>query len=242
MPQNDWREALEALVKQSGGSLNRGSSEAAVVLLAGGAGAAAPAGSGPDTAAAGAAGELAERLLSGAAGGLREEAASLGEKLSELARVSQSQARTIEDNTTALAQNTSSRVADAVKSAAGSLGAGLGALSAGPAFLPLVSSIAKLFGGSETETPAPLATYTRPASLRLEAGITSDGASGEIRYDASGMPRLASQGSSGPAPQIQVNVQAMDSRSFLDHSDEIARAVRAALLESHMLSDVVNEL
>jgi hypothetical protein len=38
-----------------------------------------------------------------------------------------------------------------------------------------------------------------------------------------------------------VQVQAMDSRSFLDHSDEIARAVREAMLNAHALNDVVNE-
>jgi hypothetical protein len=34
----------------------------------------------------------------------------------------------------------------------------------------------------------------------------------------------------------------MDSRSFMDHSDEIARAVREALLNAHSLGDVVSEL
>jgi hypothetical protein len=39
-----------------------------------------------------------------------------------------------------------------------------------------------------------------------------------------------------------VQVQAMDSRSFMDHSDEIARAVREALLNAHSLGDVMSEL
>ena len=34
----------------------------------------------------------------------------------------------------------------------------------------------------------------------------------------------------------------MDSRSFLDHSDEIANAVREAVLNSHSLRDVLTEL
>ncbi len=41
---------------------------------------------------------------------------------------------------------------------------------------------------------------------------------------------------------VNVQVQAMDSRSFLDHSQEIARAVREAMLNSHALNDVVSEL
>ena len=34
----------------------------------------------------------------------------------------------------------------------------------------------------------------------------------------------------------------MDSQSFLDHSYEIAQAVRQAMLNSHALNDVVNDL
>ncbi len=34
----------------------------------------------------------------------------------------------------------------------------------------------------------------------------------------------------------------MDSRSFMDHSDDIARAVREALLNAHSLNDVMSEL
>jgi len=59
-------------------------------------------------------------------------------------------------------------------------------------------------------------------------GAGSSGASG-------GVP-------SGPAPQITVNVQAMDSQSFLDHSSEIAQAVRDAMLNSNSINDVVNNL
>ena len=44
------------------------------------------------------------------------------------------------------------------------------------------------------------------------------------------------------ATQVTVQVHAMDSRSFLDHSDDIARAVRLAMLESHAINDVVAEL
>jgi hypothetical protein len=34
----------------------------------------------------------------------------------------------------------------------------------------------------------------------------------------------------------------MDSKSFLDHSDEIAQAVREAMLSSHSLNDVIADL
>ena len=43
-------------------------------------------------------------------------------------------------------------------------------------------------------------------------------------------------------PQVTIQVQAMDSRSFLDHSAEIAQAVREAMLNMHSLNDVVNDI
>ena len=39
--------------------------------------------------------------------------------------------------------------------------------------------------------------------------------------------------------QITVQVQAMDSQSFLDHSSDIALAVRQAMLQSSVLNDVI---
>ena len=45
-----------------------------------------------------------------------------------------------------------------------------------------------------------------------------------------------------PVSTVQIQVQAMDSRSFLDHSQEIARAVREAMLNMHSINDVVNDL
>ena len=42
--------------------------------------------------------------------------------------------------------------------------------------------------------------------------------------------------------QVTVNVQAMDSRSFLDRSGDIAAAVREAMLNMHSINDVVNDL
>jgi hypothetical protein len=39
-----------------------------------------------------------------------------------------------------------------------------------------------------------------------------------------------------------VQVQAMDSRSFMDHSHDIATAVREAVLNMHSLNDVISDL
>jgi hypothetical protein len=57
------------------------------------------------------------------------------------------------------------------------------------------------------------------------------------------LPRAAPAAGQASAPpaQITVQVQAMDSQSFLDHSADIAMAVRQAMLESSVLNDVVRE-
>ncbi|MBM3734874.1 MAG: hypothetical protein FJW39_03735 [Acidobacteria bacterium] len=108
------------------------------------------------------------------------------------------------------------------------------------ALAPLAAGIAKLFdrGGKQTEVELP--QFRAPLPVRLDAGLTADGGLTGIDYGADGLPRVA-----GRPPQqtpVTINVQAMDSRSFLDHSGEIARAVREAMLNMHSLNDVVNDL
>lgn len=232
MARNDWQDNLAALVARSSGSLSEGAADALTRLLRTGSGAAAHEDRAIPVAPGGTA--APERRLAGAAEGLIGQASGLSERLAELVRATQSQARSVEDNTAALSQQTASRVADTVKAVTGSLG-GFSPLSAGPAFLPLISGLAKLFGGGGEKAAPEAAPFTLPAPLRVEAGVSGQGL-GEIRYDAGGTPRAVT-----PAPQIHISVQAMDSRSFLDHSEEIARAVREAMLESHALSDVVGE-
>jgi hypothetical protein len=46
----------------------------------------------------------------------------------------------------------------------------------------------------------------------------------------------------GASPQITVNVSAMDSQSFMDRSNDIASAVREAMLNLHPINDVVASL
>jgi hypothetical protein len=100
-----------------------------------------------------------------------------------------------------------------------------------------------------------------PQAINFQAAETGGGMT-DSDYDQMGMPRakFASDTSrppdgtlaattggkgdvaSGQAPQITVNVHAMDSRSFLDHSNEIALAVRDAMLNLNAINDVVNDL
>ena len=61
-------------------------------------------------------------------------------------------------------------------------------------------------------------------------------------WGENGLPRSAGSGESGTAQQITVQVQAMDSQSFLDHSDDIAQAVRQAMLNMNSINDVITNL
>jgi hypothetical protein len=124
--------------------------------------------------------------------------------------------------------------------------------TSGLGLVPLFSSLFGLFGGG-SEEPPPLVKYDMPERLYFE-GANLGGAITAADYDQMGKPRVygVEAGSSsvmggGPAPaaaapQINVNVQAMDSRSFLDHSSEIAQAVRQAMLNLSPINDVVSDL
>jgi hypothetical protein len=134
-------------------------------------------------------------------------------------------------------------------------------LESGLGMVPLIVGLLGLFGGGGTAAPAALEKYTMPDRLYFEGADTGSDVSG-ADYDQMGMPRTYSPGpdgssaqtggtaaagsgsaaSGGGAAQITVNVQAMDSQSFLDHSSEIAQAVRAAMLNSNAINDVVNNL
>jgi hypothetical protein len=145
-------------------------------------------------------------------------------------------------------------------------------LESGLGMVPLVVGLLGLFGGGGTPAPTTLEKYAMPERQYFEGADTGSGVPSGLSgadYDQMGMPRAysaapdggsaqtsgsASPGSSssdsgapsGPsgagAAQITVNVQAMDSQSFLDHSNEIAQAVRAAMLNSNSINDVVNNL
>jgi hypothetical protein len=108
---------------------------------------------------------------------------------------------------------------------------------------PIVTGLMKLFGSSEPEALPALEKFVAPSSISVEAGLTPNRELGAIRYAQGGTPEAVQAGlSQNQAPTIQVNIQAMDSQSFLDRQDDIARAVREAMLHSNSLNDVVMEL
>jgi hypothetical protein len=135
--------------------------------------------------------------------------------------------------------------------------------TSGLGVMPIVSGLAGLFGGGGPPAPPPLVKYAMPQPIQITAAnsrsggfsVAGYGQDGTVRPygensgrggtapQGSGAQGSASQGSGGASGgQIVVNVQAMDSRSFLDHSSEIAQAVRDAMLNMHALNDVVSEL
>ena len=119
-------------------------------------------------------------------------------------------------------------------------------LESGLGVIPLVTGLIGLFSGGDS-TPAPLTKYAMPGKIDFEGADTGSGTS-DMDYDQMGTPRpynaasAASSPASSPASQITVNVQAMDSQSFLDHSNDIAQAVRNAMLNLSSINDVVSNL
>jgi hypothetical protein len=156
-------------------------------------------------------------------------------EISQLRTAYQQQAQLIAANTQALQTNTSSQGSHSVGStigtvASGFLGGSLGLLS------PIVSGIMSLFGGGSS-TPAPLTTYTPPPPISID---------GFLQPQSSNATQSASQtggASAAPAaPQVTVQVSAMDSQSFMDRASDIASAVREAMLNLHPINDVISNL
>jgi hypothetical protein len=178
-------------------------------------------------------------------GDLTAALSQAGQQITQLQSAYQQQANLITENTQALQGNTSSKL-DSAGSVLGGVasslfGGALGFLS------PIVSGIASLFGGSSAPQALPIYTPPPPVSIGgvLQATPVPQQAasSSSPSQGAAAGPSSSAGGSQGTyAPQITVNVSAMDSQSFLDRSDDIASAVREAMLNMHPINNVVAEL
>jgi len=119
------------------------------------------------------------------------------------------------------------------------------------AISPIISGIIGLFSGHSKAPPA-LTPFVLPTSVRLDAAIGPKDQFLPTSLGTNGLPKLngvasANQPNVPGAQQItgqQINgaAPAMDSRFFLDHSDQIAQAVKDAMLHSSSLNDVITEL
>lgn len=202
-------------------------------------------------------------LLPGRGNNLTQSLTDVVKSLSSVRTTSDAYAEAIASSTRALSQNT------LTQSSAGSQGSASTIASVATSILgkslglipSLVMSIARLFGGDDNKPAAPLQRYALPPQIQIDGANPSGNDPGIslVSYGQDGLPRRvvtsreisepsasrqagADAGSPSSPPQININIQAIDSRSFMDHSDEIARAVREAMLNMHSLNDVVSDL
>ena len=190
-------------------------------------------------------GSSAQGLFAGPSGGssssLGEQVAALSKQLFDLKTVQQTNVDSLLKNTVALTQNTVAKSSGTSSgSTAGNLISSIFGSSLG--LSPILKGVLSLFGGgSNTKAVPPLVPFSLPPAVQYVGGYSasSGGQIAPIDYGQSGGARA-----SAPAPSstIQIQVNAMDSRSFLDHSEDIARAVREAMLHSNSLNDIVSDL
>lgn len=135
-------------------------------------------------------------------------------------------------------------------------------LTSGLGIVPLIGGLIGLFDGGGSSTQQPLTKYAIPDPVSFQGAETSGGIEA-ADTNLTGMPRVASGGggtaagsgsgatggngsgggaAGGGGSQITVNVQAMDARSFMDRSSDIAAAVRSAMLNLNSINDVVSNL
>ena len=188
--------------------------------------------------------------VSNSNGDLATSLSQAGQQIAQLQSAYQQQANLITENTQALQSNTSAKSGSSGGSVLGSVtsslfGGALGFLS------PIISGIASLFGG--TSAPQPLPIYTPPPPVSISGVLqatpvpsqTSNAGAGSASgtgSTATPAPAASSGSQTNYSPQITVNVSAMDSQSFMDRSNDIASAVRKAMLNMHPINSVVADL
>jgi hypothetical protein len=176
-----------------------------------------------------------------ASSALTQQLTTITQQLQQLQSINQTQVETLVANTQAVAQNSTAKGSSG-ESTVTKVGSTLENIF-GLGLSPLVSGLVSLFGGGSSSQPAPLVPFVAPPSVHVNAGISASSSSGAFAVETAdgGLPRPV-PAASAPTTQITVQVQAMDSRSFLDHSDDIAMAVRQAMLTSTTLNDVIREV
>lgn len=186
----------------------------------------------------------------GSGGGFSTALTTAAQEISQLRATYQSQVDFLKANTAALEKGqtqggSGNPVTNSLKSAAQGVLGGGGLLGA----FPLISGIAKLFGGGDDSTPAPFPLYQLPPSVNLDGTVSAKGFGNSnptgtsVASLQSGSGSSASHSSANSTTQhVTVNIQALDSQSILDRSSDIANAVRQAVLNLHPLNSVIADL
>lgn len=105
---------------------------------------------------------------------------------------------------------------------------------------PVWKGLFSLFNRTSEDQPAPLTQHAFPQETRsdLSATLRPNGQNAGVRSDAFGLSQSAA-----PAPaSINISIQALDARSILDRSDDIAAALKQAMLSNHDINDNLNEI
>lgn len=188
--------------------------------------------------------DLLRAALRTSGSGVLEGIDSLNRQLDQLRRASQAEAEAVRENTEAIQVNTASQGSGALSQATQIARGSLGGFGVGLTLSPLLRGLLELFGRGKKEEPPALTGYVRPAAVHFSgtAPREAGGAFLPVDYEAGDVPRAAPAAAPAQVANVTVQVNAIDSRSFMDYSDEIARALRQAMLSAHALNDVVNEL
>jgi hypothetical protein len=192
--------------------------------------------------------EVVQGSLAQGGGGNSATAQSeqLAQQMQQLVSLSQAETETAGAN----AQGTNQVATQSPQGSGGSsLGSEAGSVlerTLGLGLSPLITGVLGLFGGGGSGGGGAIvpSTFLMSPSVNVNAGFNENAPTQPfaVDYASGGQPKSATTSSGSGSGQITVQVQAMDSQSFLDHSDDIAQAVRQAMLTSSVLNDVIREV
>lgn len=107
-------------------------------------------------------------------------------------------------------------------------------------FSPIIRGLIGLIRGTPDVPPSSPEKYVYPLGSVSTVGaeVQGDGAAIFNGYDGQGVSRRVSPIN----PTININVDALDARSIMDRSDDIAAAIRQAVLSNSSLNDSLGEI
>jgi hypothetical protein len=133
------------------------------------------------------------------------------------------------------------KVVDQTSNISRILPSGMGALGISGGLGMLISGLFRKTSNNDVPT-IDAERYWKPQPVRIESDVSENsGPEPGVSYGQYGLPRVDTRRHGGNT-EVTININALDARSLLDRSSDIANAVRAAVLSGHGLNDVVAEL